>query len=54
MQDTQYYLVMKNGLKRTVKKTFNVPMNYNDWLKIFELIGTYLLYKINNVFIVEI
>ena len=40
-------------VKKDSEENFNVPINYNDWLKIFELIGTYLLYKINNVFIVE-
>ena len=40
-------------VKKDSEENFNVPINYNDWFKIFELIGTYLLYKINNVFIVE-
>ena len=45
------YTVLSSNEKQVKKdseENFNVPINYNDWLKIFELIGTYLLYEINN------
>lgn len=45
-----YCLEMEDHvLKRAVMKSFDVPMEWYDETEICKLIGTYLLYQINNI-----